>query len=457
MQRAMGRRTFLRLVAGGGMASLLAACGLPTAGTGGTPTEPTAATGAEAPTAAPAQASESATLLYWDGFQEESTVVDAMIAKYNETAEVKVVRESQPQMRDILRTALDAGSGPDIMYYDTGPGFAGVLARAGLLLPLDEAYGEFGWNDRLAPLAKQRATFDGKAYGLGHALELVGMFYNKRIFEEQGLSEPATHEDLLAAADTLKRAELIPIGFADQDKWPAGHTYSVFLGNIVGKTKLEEAISGKAAWNTPDFVQAIQIPFVDMNKAGYFIPEINAVTYDDWNALFYAGKAAMSLTGTWMIRNYADPASMPDKVGFFLYPSLGGKPIAPPSGLGSGYFVSQKTKNHQGAFRFLDYLYSTEAAKTWIEDLAIIPPIKLNPADYKVSDLMKFTLEAISRDIDKAGYNIDVLTPENFNNVMFDGFQEVLAGTRSAQEQADALQAAMEAAKKDGKVMDITR
>jgi raffinose/stachyose/melibiose transport system substrate-binding protein len=148
---------------------------------------------------------------------------------------------------------------------------------------------------------------------------------------------------------------------------------------------------------------------------------------------------------------------MPDKVGFFLYPPLGGKPIAPPSGLGSGYFVSQKTKNHQGAFRFLDYLYSTEAAKTWIEDLAIIPPIKLNPADYQVSDLMKFTLEAISRDIDKAGYNIDVLTPENFNNVMFDGFQEVLAGTRTAQEQADALQAAMEAAKKDGKVMDITQ
>jgi raffinose/stachyose/melibiose transport system substrate-binding protein len=456
MQRTMGRRVFLRLVAGGGVVSLLAACGLP-AGTGGTTTEPTTAPGADAPTAAPAQATDAATVLYWDGFQEESDVVDAMITKYNETAEVKVVRESQPQMRDILRTALDAGTGPDIMYYDTGPGFAGVLARAGLLLPLDDAYAEFGWTDRLAPLAKQRATFDGKAYGLGHALELVGMYYNKRIFEEQGLKEPTTHEEVLAAADVLKRADLIPIGFADQDKWPAGHTFSVFLGNIVGKVKMEEAISGKAAWNDPDFVQAIQIPFVDMNQAGYFIPEINAVTYDDWNALFYAGKAAMSLTGSWMIRNYADTNTMPDPVGFFLYPSLGGKPIAPPSGLGSGYFVSQKTKNPQGAFKFLDYLYSAEAAKVWIEDLAIIPPIKLNAADYQVSDLMKFALEAIDRDIDKAGYNIDVLTPENFNNVMFDGFQEVLAGSRTAQEQADALQAAMEDAKKDGKVMDITQ
>jgi raffinose/stachyose/melibiose transport system substrate-binding protein len=451
----MSRRRFLRLSAALGAGAVLSACGAVPTPQGAAPT---AAPQGEQPAAtqAPAQATGGETLLYWDGFQEESEVLDAIVAKFNETADVKVTRESQPQMRDILRTALDAGTGPDIMYYDTGPGFAGVLARAGLLLPMDDAYAQFGWNDRVAPLAKQRASFDGKAYGLGHALELVGMFYNKRIFEEQGLSEPTTHEEVLAAADKLKGAGLIPVGFANQDKWPAGHTFSVFLGNIVGKERMERAISGEESWNGPDYVQAIQIPFVDMNKAGYFIPEINAVTYDDWNGLFYAGKAAMSLTGTWMIRNYADTATMPDPVGFFLYPALGGRPIAPPSGLGSGYFVSQKTKDPQAAFKFLDYLYSTETAKTWIEDLAIIPPIKLNPADYQTSDLMKFTLEAILRDIDKAGYNIDVLTPENFNNVMFDGFQEVLAGSRSAQEQADALQAAMEEAKKDGKVMDIT-
>lgn len=460
MKQSLTRREFLRLMAAAGAAGVLAACAAPGTG-GGAAAEPTAAPagGGEAPaaTAAPAQAGgEGDTLLYWDGFQEESTVLDEIVAKYNETATVKVVRESQPQMRDILRTALDAGTGPDIMYYDTGPGFAGVLARAGLLLPLDEPYGQYGWNDRVAALAKQRATFDGKAYGIGHALELVGMFYNKRIFEEQGLSEPKTHEDLLLAADKLKGAGLIPIGFADQDKWPAGHTFSVFSGNIAGKDKMERAISGELPWNDPDFVQAIQIPFVDMNKAGYFIPEINAVTYDDWNGLFYAGQAAMSLTGTWMIRNYANPDMMPDQVGFFLYPSVGGKPIAPPSGLGSGYFVSQKVKNPEAAFKFLDYLYSPEVAKVWIEQLAIIPPIDLNPADYQTSDLMKFTLEAVLRDIDKAGYNIDVLTPENFNTVMFDGFQEVLAGSKTAQQQADDLQAAMEQAKKDGKVLDIT-
>jgi ABC-type glycerol-3-phosphate transport system substrate-binding protein len=49
-------------------------------------------------------------------------------------------------------------------------------------------------------------------------------------------------------------------------------------------------------------------------------------------------------------------------------------------------------------------------------------------------------------------YNIDVLAPQNFNEVMFSGFQEVLNGTRSPAEQAAALQDAWAEAKKQGKI-----
>jgi raffinose/stachyose/melibiose transport system substrate-binding protein len=457
-------------------AALLAACGgaQPPATTGtGDATAAPAAGASEAATAAPAAAATSAPaaaatsapaattgktqLLLWDGYQEESAVFDDLVTKFNQAnPDIEVKRESQPQMRDILRTALDAGQGPDIMNYDTGPGFAGVLARSGLLLPIDDGYAQFGWDARVLPIAKQRATFDGKAYGIGTELEVVGMFYNKRIFQEQGLSEPKTHDELMQVAAKLKDAGLIPIAFADQDKWPAGHTFSVFSGNIAGKAKLAQAISGKVAWNDPDFVQAIQIPFEEMNKAGYFIPEINAITYDDWNSLFYTGKAAMSLTGSWQVNAYSNKETTPDPVGFFFYPPIQGKPIAPPSGLGSGYFVSSKTKQPTAAFKFLDFMFSKETAKVYIEKLNKIPPIQLNPADYTITDLMRFTLDALQKDADKMGYNIDVLTPENFNTIMFDGFQEVLGGTKSAKQQADDLEKAMQDAKKENKVFDIT-
>jgi raffinose/stachyose/melibiose transport system substrate-binding protein len=458
MKAQMKRREFLRLSAGLSAAALLAACGSSPAAPSASTAAPEGDAGAAAAaTQAPAAAGGKTQLLLWDGYQEESNIFDQLVAKFNEAnPEIEIKRESQPQMRDILRTALDAGQGPDIMNYDTGPGFAGVLAQAGLLLPLDDAYAQYGWSERVLPIAKQRATFDAKAYGIGTELEVVGVFYNKRIFEEQGLSEPKTHEELLQAASKLKQADLIPIAFANQDKWPAGHTFSIFAGNIAGRAKLAQAISGKVAWNDPDFVQSIQIPFEEMNQAGYFIPEINAVTYDDWNSLFFAGQAGMSLTGSWQVNAYSNKETMTDPVGFFFYPPIQGKPIAPPSGLGSGYFVSSKTKAPDAAYKFLDFLFSKETAKVYIEQLSKIPPIQLNATDYNTSELMRFTLDALQKDADKMGYNIDVLTPENFNTIMFDGFQEVLGGTKSAQQQADDLEKAMQEAKKENRVFDIT-
>ncbi len=424
---------------------------------GGTAASASAATGAASQAAGANTASGE--LLVWDTEQDSSAQMDQLISRCTEANPgITVRREVQTteQMRNVLRTALDAGEGPDIFAYDTGPGFAGVLAQAGLLLPLDDVYAQNGWNERLFPIAKQRTTFGGKAYGIGNQLEVVGVFYNKRIFQEQGLSEPKTHEELLQAAEKLKAAGVIPIAFANQNKWPAGHTFSVFAGNIAGRDKQAQAISGEIPWTDPEFVRAIQIPFVEMNQAGYFIPEVNAVTYDDWQTLFFAGQAAMSLTGTWQIADYSNQENMTDPVGFFFYPSIDGKPVAPPSGLGSGYFVSNKTKNPEAAAKLLDCMFSEENARFWVEELNQIPPVKIDPSGYQVTDLMRFALQALQQGADTMGYNIDVLTPDNFNTVMGDGFQEVLAGSKTAEQQATDLQAAMDAAKAEGKVFNIT-
>jgi len=442
----VSRRQFLLATAGISAGTLLAAC---------TAVAPVAQSGAGS--AAPA--AEKAKVLVWDQFGEDAAAVDAMVAKFNEAnPNIEVVREAQAAIRDVIRTALDAGAGPDIVYYDTGPGFAGVLARAGLLAPLDQAYSDHGWDKRILKIARERCTFDGVTYGIGNELEFVGVFYNKRIFDEKGLTEPKTHDEFVSLADKLKTAGMTPISFGDQDKWPAGHTFSVFSGNSAGKEKLAKAISGEVPFNDEDFVRAIQIPFVDWVKAGLYNSDVNAVTYDDSNLLFYNGTAAMRLTGTWMIGAYTTPDTMADPVGFFFYPAVRSDvPIAPPAGLGSGYFVAKAAKSPEASFKFLDFLFSDAIAKDWLEGQSMIPPLKLNPEDYKISDLLKFTLNALNASADQMGYNIDVLTPDNFNTMMFDGFQEVIGGSKTAQQQADDLEAAMKEAKQAGKVMDITQ
>jgi len=400
---------------------------------------------------------EKSQLLFWGG-SEAVDELEQYIAQFNEThPDIEVTYESQANLREILRTALAAGEGPDIVYGGTGPGAAGVLVNAGLLLPLDEAYAEYGWDDRFSDFTTERASIDGTVYGIGNEIEYIGMFFNERIFDELGLSEPESHDEVLQLCQTLQEAGYTPIALGNQEKWPASHIFSVFSGNLAGKEKLAAAISGEVPWNDPDFVSAIATPFVEMNEAGCFNPSINAISYDDANLLFYSGQAAMTLTGNWMMSDYTNPDVMPDPVGFFFYPSIDGGPIVPPAGVGSAYFISSAVENPEAAFEVLDYLFSEEAAQFWIEDVNVMPPHEqIDVSDYEIPELLKTAITTLQEEQDSMGYNIDVLTPQNFNALMYDGLQQVIGGTKSPEQLADELQQAMEEAKAAGDVSDIT-
>jgi hypothetical protein len=89
-----------------------------------------------------------------------------------------------------------------------------------------------------------------------------------------------------------------------------------------------------------------------------------------------------------------------------------------------------------------------------METFNTIPAHPVDTEGLDVPPLFKQVLDDLSESTEAGafGYNIDVLTPANFNEVMFSGFQEVLNGTRSSTEQAAALQDAWATAKKQGKV-----
>jgi hypothetical protein len=78
----------------------------------------------------------------------------------------------------------------------------------------------------------------------------------------------------------------------------------------------------------------------------------------------------------------------------------------------------------------------------------------VNPKGLDVPELFKEVLEDLSAspETQSFGYNIDVLAPQNFNEVMSNGFQEVLDGRRSPAEQSAALQDAWAEAKKQGTI-----
>jgi raffinose/stachyose/melibiose transport system substrate-binding protein len=381
----------------------------------------------------------------------------ALVDKFEQqNPDIDVQRETiaAEDQRTVIQTRLRSDNPPDLFGYDTGPGFAGVLAQADLLYDLGPAYKRYGWD--IFDWAKQRVTYDGVLSGVPGSVEEIGVYYNKDLFDEKGFDEPQTLDELRQIADEFKADGLIPFAFGDQEQWPAGHIFSIGVSNMLGPEGLDNILYGNGKWNDPEVVQAIETMFTDFVQAEYYPPDVSAITYEDANALFYSGQAPMDITGTWLVSEIRQEVGDRFEVGFFPFPALDETGIHPPGGSGGGLFVAKNTDEPQATLKLLDYFLSEPFLKANLELTNTIPALPLETQNLDITPLFQEILNDLSQTSGETafGYNIDVLTPQGFNDVMFDGFQEVLNGERTPQEQADALQQAWAKAKAAGETLE---
>ena len=116
--------------------------------------------------------------------------------------------------------------------------------------------------------------------------------------------------------------------------------------------------------------------------------------------------------------------------------------------------MPKNAKNPEGGITYIDYLLQDDTVRLQMERFNIIPPQPVNTEGLDVPELFKQVVADFAQEgqTQSFGYNIDVMAPQNFNDVMFTGFQEVLNGSKSAEEQASELQAAWEKAKQQGNI-----
>jgi raffinose/stachyose/melibiose transport system substrate-binding protein len=340
-------------------------------------------------------------------------------------------------VRTILQTQLRSGKGPDVFGYDTGPGFAGALAKAGLVHDLTGAYEKYKWP--VYDFAKQRVTFGGKLVGIPSQMEEVGLFYNKDLFAKQGLQQPQNLADLMAAATKIKGAGIIPMSVNDKEGWQGGHLLSMSLSSEIGSKGMDKLLSGETPWTDPSVVKALKV-WSDMADQKLLTPSPTAVGYDNGNALFYSGKAAINPTGSWLALDTERNAKF--DIGFIPFPSASGPGIFS-GGLGSGTFISATSQKVDAAEQFLNWGMTPEHGRWAVENLQDIPAFPVDTAGVKATPLFTQILADTAKIADGSGdfgYNIDVLTNDAFNNAMWKGMQGLLSGQSTPEKVAEQLQ-----------------
>ena len=382
------------------------------------------------------------TIRYMLAQPEEAKQLDSIkadVAEFEKASGIQVELDIVPAdtLRTVLQTQLRSGQGPDVFTYDTGPGFAGALAEAGLVEPLDAAYAEHDWP--IYDFAKQRVTFGGALTAIPNSIETLGLYYNQDLLDGLGIAPPSSLEELTAAAQAIKDSGAIPFAVSDKEGWQGGHLLSMILSSMVGSQGMEDLIDGTLSWDSPDVVAALEV-IEDYNDRGFFPPSPAGVGYDNGNALFFSGEAAILPTGSWLVQSIDENAAF--GVSYAPFPSPGSPGIYS-GGLGSGLFVSKSSQKSDAAIEFLDHTVTPDYGRYSVETLQIIPAFPVDTTSVEGSPLWTQTIADASKIADGTadfGYNLDVVSSASFNEAMWNGVQAILSGQSTPEQIAARLQ-----------------
>ncbi len=401
---------------------------------GGNAAEETAATG------------DKTEITLWDLRTQEANaaMINAIIkgfeAKY---PDIKVKRSAfkVDDLRNTIKPALNSGKGPDIFSYDSGAGYLGVLASNGKVLDMTPYAEQYKWNERFQDWALNKAVYDGKLYGIANELEMLGVFYNKKMFDQIGAEPPKTYDEFISLCKAFKEKGIQPLIMEDKDQWQGFHYESIWLNSFVGPDKVKQAVKGEIPWTSEGFGPALD-EVANLYKEGYATPKPLSIIYEDANLSFYAGKAAMRVTGTWIIPDFVD--NMGDNVGFFYLPMATPELAScPPGGLGDCIVVNSQTKNADAAMLFIDYMFGPESMKLWYE-AGLLPAVKdVDYSSFNITPLFKEVIDTINS-AESLGENIDVLMNTSVNNATMNYMQELIAGKKDGQTCMEEKQKAFE-------------
>lgn len=148
----------------------------------------------------------------------ETTILPDLIEEQFENVDIEVTKLPDEQYYTALKTKLAFGECPDIIMVQ--PRHAGAnavvsLAEADYLEPLTDL--EFIKNE--PDTAKADMTYDGEVYAASTGLSILGTWYNKDMFEENGLDVPTNWDEFLTCCEVLKNAGIQPIVMGDKDMY----------------------------------------------------------------------------------------------------------------------------------------------------------------------------------------------------------------------------------------------
>ncbi len=348
---------------------LLAACA-PAATPAPAATQAPAAepTKAPEPTAAPAAAAANMIEMYHDkaDWEKNTNTMGEMAAGDVNVGWTTVPFADTTNYQTTVRASLTTDKAPDLYTWWSGYRMEDIV-KAGGAADLTDVWKKYIDSGEYTQDVANAFAFDGKVYAVPLLTANWVVYYNMKVFKDNGLTPPTTWDEFMKINETLKAKGITPLAMTISGRWPAFIVFEEMVLRTAGPDFYNKLMAGEAKYTDPEVVTAMNL-WKDLIAKGYFSdPGIGFGTAEnDLLPYFQKGEIAMIPIGDWYSATLTGGGMKPgEDYGAFIMPNQ--NPDLPPALFfeAGPLLVGEKSPNKEDAKKAVDWWMSVPAQDKW--------------------------------------------------------------------------------------------
>ncbi|ADI28144.1 ABC transporter substrate-binding protein [Geobacillus sp. C56-T3] len=321
---------------------------------------------------------------WWTGAGEEDGL-KALIKLFQEKyPDIKVENAAVAggagtNAKAVLASRMQGNDPPSTFQVHGGAELNEGWVAAGKMEPLNDLYEKEGWMDKFPKALIDMVSKDGNIYSVPVNIHRGNvLWYNKKIFADNGLQPPKTFDEFFQVADKLKAKGITPLALGDKEPWAATHLFENVLLGTLGTENYKKLWTGELSFNDPQVKQAVET-FKKM--LGYINEDHSSRNWQDAAQLVAEGKAAMYVMGDWVKGYFVNDLKLKvnQDFGYVPVPNTEGKFMV----ITDTFGLPKGVKNPDDVKKFLAVLGSVEGQDAFNPLKGSIPArIDADPSKY---------------------------------------------------------------------------
>ncbi|CAH0118384.1 MULTISPECIES: ABC transporter substrate-binding protein [unclassified Paenibacillus] len=239
---------------------------------------------------------------WWTGAGEEAGLL-GLIDLFNqkhpdiEVINAAVAGGAGTNAKAVLASRMQGGDPPGTFQVHGGAELNTGWVAAGKMEGLNDLFESEGWMDKFPKDLIDMVSDGGTIYSVPVNIHRGNViFYNKKIFDDNGLTPPTSFEEFVTVADALKAKGITPLALGDKEPWTATMVFENVLLGVLGPEDYKKLFTGEIAFDDAKVKDSLE---KTKKMFSYINDDHAARNWQDASQLVANGQAAMNIMGDW--------------------------------------------------------------------------------------------------------------------------------------------------------------